>query len=71
MQNIYKSSPKIRIRWLSQKDEEGKEADPKGTIYSPDFYDTTGEFLVFKFVAHLENQEILFLWNSHEKNLRF
>ncbi|KAG8273332.1 nucleolar and coiled-body phosphoprotein 1-like [Homalodisca vitripennis] len=33
MQNIYKSSPRIRIRWLSQ--EEGKDT------YSPDFYDHT------------------------------
>lgn len=34
MQNIFKSSPRIRIRWLSQ--EEGKDT------YSPDFYDHTG-----------------------------
>lgn len=33
MQNIYKSSPRIRIRWLSQ--QEGEE------VYTPDFYDTT------------------------------
>ncbi|KAL1139182.1 hypothetical protein AAG570_009241 [Ranatra chinensis] len=32
MQNIYKSSAKIRIRWLSQHD---------GDLYTPDFYDTT------------------------------
>ncbi|KAF2903328.1 hypothetical protein ILUMI_02854 [Ignelater luminosus] len=34
MQNIYKSSPRIRIRWLSQ-DKNDKE------IYTPDFYDYT------------------------------
>lgn len=38
VQNVYKSSHKIKIRWLSQKDGE-KSTD--GTVYSPDFYDTT------------------------------
>ncbi|XP_039309556.1 uncharacterized protein LOC105196843 isoform X3 [Solenopsis invicta] len=33
MQNIYKSSRRIRIRWLSQDKNNGE-------IYSPDFYDT-------------------------------
>ncbi|XP_011701629.1 PREDICTED: uncharacterized protein LOC105458198 isoform X2 [Wasmannia auropunctata] len=33
MQNIYKSSRRIRIRWLSQD-------KTNGEIYSPDFYDT-------------------------------
>lgn len=37
MQNIYKSSPRIRIRWLSQ-DKNDKE------IYTPDFYDYTGKY---------------------------
>lgn len=35
MQNIYKSSKRIRIRWLSQDKSNGE-------IYSPDFYDFTG-----------------------------
>ncbi|CAG9765293.1 unnamed protein product [Ceutorhynchus assimilis] len=34
VQNIYKSSPKIRIRWLSQESQ-----NAKGEIYTPDFYD--------------------------------
>ncbi|XP_066138380.1 nucleolar protein dao-5-like isoform X2 [Euwallacea fornicatus] len=34
IQNIYKSSSKIRIRWLSQ-----TENREKGEIYTPDFYD--------------------------------
>ncbi|XP_058789837.1 neurofilament heavy polypeptide-like [Phymastichus coffea] len=34
MQNIYKSSKRIRIRWLSQDKDNGE-------IYSPDFYDHT------------------------------
>ncbi|KAB0802237.1 hypothetical protein PPYR_04423 [Photinus pyralis] len=34
VQNIYKSSPRIRIRWLSQ-DKSDKE------VYTPDFYDNT------------------------------
>uniref|UniRef100_A0A1B6D5E6 Uncharacterized protein n=1 Tax=Clastoptera arizonana TaxID=38151 RepID=A0A1B6D5E6_9HEMI len=32
LQNIYKSSPRIRIRWLSQQED---------NLYSPDFYDQT------------------------------
>lgn len=36
MQNIYKSSKRIRIRWLSQD-------KTNGEIYSPDFYDFTGK----------------------------
>jgi len=35
MQNIYKSSRRIRIRWLSQD-------KTNGEFYSPDFYDTIG-----------------------------
>lgn len=34
LQNVYKSSPKIRIRWLS-------ETKAKSQIYVPDFYDQT------------------------------
>ncbi|XP_050297031.1 uncharacterized protein LOC126736624 isoform X2 [Anthonomus grandis grandis] len=37
VQNIYKGSSKIKIRWLSQ-DKDKK--DDKGEIYTPDFYDT-------------------------------
>jgi len=36
MQNIYKTTKRIRIRWLSQ--DQGN-----GEIYSPDFYDFTGK----------------------------
>lgn len=36
VQNIYKSSPKIKIRWLSQ-----DKNDKSGEIYTPDFYDLT------------------------------
>ncbi|XP_017777205.1 PREDICTED: nucleolar and coiled-body phosphoprotein 1-like [Nicrophorus vespilloides] len=36
VQNVYKSSPKIRIRWLSQ-----EKGEKSGEIYIPDFYDTT------------------------------
>lgn len=35
VQNVYKSSPRIRIRWLSQ--------DKSDKTYIPDFYDFTGE----------------------------
>lgn len=38
MQNIYKSSPRIRIRWLSQEKKDNKPTD----VYIPDFYDATG-----------------------------
>lgn len=34
LQNVYKSSPKIRIRWLS-------ETKAKSQVYVPDFYDVT------------------------------
>lgn len=34
VQNVYKSSVKIRIRWLSQGQDK---------MYIPDFYDTTGK----------------------------
>ena len=34
IQNVYKTSPKIRIRWLS-------EETPSGSVYSFDFYDYT------------------------------
>ncbi|KAJ8934328.1 hypothetical protein NQ314_013368 [Rhamnusium bicolor] len=36
VQNIYKSSSKIKIRWLSQ-----DKNDKSGEIYTPDFYDLT------------------------------
>lgn len=36
VQNIYKSSSKIRIRWLSQ-----DKSDKTGEIFTPDFYDLT------------------------------
>lgn len=36
VQNIYKSSAKIKIRWLSQ-----DKNDKTGEIYTPDFYDLT------------------------------
>lgn len=35
MQNVYKSSSRIRIRWLSQQPE------PSSDLYTPDFYDHT------------------------------
>lgn len=38
MQNVYRSTRKIKIRWLSQ----DKSGDPAGEIYKPDFYDITG-----------------------------
>lgn len=44
MQNIYKSSPRIKIRWLSQ-----DKGDKNGEIYAPDFYDQTGKFEFFAF----------------------
>ncbi|CAG9837542.1 unnamed protein product [Diabrotica balteata] len=36
IQNVYKSSSKIKIRWLSQ-----DKNDKSGEIYTPDFYDLT------------------------------
>uniref|UniRef100_A0A6P7G9F1 Neurofilament heavy polypeptide-like isoform X2 n=1 Tax=Diabrotica virgifera virgifera TaxID=50390 RepID=A0A6P7G9F1_DIAVI len=36
IQNVYKSSSKIKIRWLSQ-----DKTDKSGEIYTPDFYDLT------------------------------
>jgi hypothetical protein len=38
MQNIYKTSARIRIRWLSQEKKDNKPTD----VYIPDFYDVTG-----------------------------
>lgn len=40
MHNVYRSSPKIKIRWLNEK-EEGKVNDAGGRIYNLDFYDLT------------------------------
>ena len=40
MHNVYKSSPKIKIRWLNEKDE-GKINENGGRIYNLDFYDQT------------------------------
>lgn len=37
MQNVYRSSRKIKIRWLSQ----DKTGDASGETYKPDFYDVT------------------------------
>jgi hypothetical protein len=37
MQNIFKTSARIRIRWLSQEKKENKP-----DVYIPDFYDVTG-----------------------------
>ncbi|XP_047025469.1 proteoglycan 4-like isoform X2 [Helicoverpa zea] len=37
MQNVYRTTRKIKIRWLSQ----DKTADPAGETYKPDFYDVT------------------------------
>ncbi|XP_063362467.1 proteoglycan 4-like isoform X1 [Cydia amplana] len=36
-QNVYRTTRKIKIRWLSQ----DKTADPSGETYKPDFYDVT------------------------------
>ncbi|XP_053604396.1 proteoglycan 4-like isoform X2 [Plodia interpunctella] len=36
VQNVYRSTRKIKIRWLSQ-----DKADPSGETYRPDFYDVT------------------------------
>ncbi|KAI5639505.1 muscle M-line assembly protein unc-89 isoform X2 [Phthorimaea operculella] len=36
MQNVYRTSRKIKIRWLSQ-----DKSDPSGETYKPDFYDVT------------------------------
>lgn len=40
MHNVYKSSPKIKIRWLNEKNE-GKLSENGGRIYNLDFYDQT------------------------------
>lgn len=37
MQNVYRTTRKIKIRWLSQ----DKSLDPSGETYKPDFYDVT------------------------------
>lgn len=42
MQNIYKTTKRIRIRWLSQDENNGE-------IYSPDFYDHTGTVFVVNY----------------------
>ncbi|KAJ0183497.1 hypothetical protein K1T71_001473 [Dendrolimus kikuchii] len=36
-QNVYRTTRKIKIRWLSQ----DKSLDPSGEVYKPDFYDVT------------------------------
>ncbi|RVE55025.1 hypothetical protein evm_000392 [Chilo suppressalis] len=36
MQNVYRTTRKIKIRWLSQ-----DKSDPSGETYKPDFYDVT------------------------------
>jgi hypothetical protein len=40
MQNVYKSSSKIRIRWLNEK-KEGEVNDEGARTYTLDFYDVT------------------------------
>jgi hypothetical protein len=40
MQNVYKSSSKIKIRWLNEKDE-GKVQKTGVRLYTLDFYDVT------------------------------
>lgn len=49
VQNIYKSSPKIRIRWLSQ-----DKTEKSGEVYTPDFYDNTGVFVNLEFVFSID-----------------
>jgi hypothetical protein len=38
LQQIYKTSKKIRIQWLSEK----QESNPNKDIYIPEYYDQTG-----------------------------
>lgn len=40
MQNVYRTTRKIKIRWLSK-----EKSDANGETYKPDFYDVTGMFL--------------------------
>lgn len=40
LHNVYKSSSKIRIRWLNEKNE-GKSTDGEARSYTLDFYDIT------------------------------
>lgn len=40
MHNVYRSSPKIKIRWLNER-EEGKLNEAGGRTYNLDFYDLT------------------------------
>lgn len=40
MHNVYKSSPRIRIRWLNEKNE-GKVSENGGRQYNLDFWDNT------------------------------
>lgn len=40
MQNVYRTTRKIKIRWLSQ----DMKVDPSGETYKPDFYDVTGTY---------------------------
>ena len=35
VQNVYKGSKKIKVRWMTA----------NGRVYTPDFYDTIGEWL--------------------------
>nr|CAH7755268.1 unnamed protein product [Callosobruchus chinensis] len=44
VQNVYKSSSKIKIRWLSQDKD-----DTSGELYTPDFYDLTGLY-TYRFI---------------------
>lgn len=52
MQNIYKTSARIRIRWLSQEKKDNKPTD----VYIPDFYDVTGTD--FRILQHMEYLEV-------------
>ena len=42
LQQIYKTSKKIRIQWLSEK----PESNPKKDIYIPEYYDRTGKLSI-------------------------
>lgn len=61
LQNVYKSSPKIRIRWLS-------EEKPNENVYNLDFYDNTDIECVLTTVSLEKTGKSKYELTSNEKS---
>lgn len=62
MQNVYRTTRKIKIRWLSQ----DKSLDPSGETYKPDFYDVTGISYLYIYFARQTDGKNSYLLSDDE-----